>query len=577
MRIAAGAPAAAAGIGADEASVDIMQSHDPARLLPRAHPGPAPGRPRVHRLRRALLRPAQRLRRLPWHGLPARACATEGTVRTFTIVHMAAPGVKVPFVAAVVDCGGTQVRANLINVPADPEHVRSACRSGSRSTPLGTDDEAPRRSASASSQFSASHRRTDVRGFRLGARHPHDQVRQAPGQGPDRPRVRGLPRRARRRRRHHGADAGDGLRQPDAGEHRPRPAGAEADRPVRHPRLQRHQRLRHRRHRAAYRHARHQGGRGRPRSRRRGGEAVRRGPAGRRQPQGGRRRLAARGPLRRGGAARRPGRHGDHAGRLRPGRPGVRAHLRRHERGAVRQDLGEEPRPLDAEPARRLPEAVHPGGDPRRHHDLLPEHPPHVLGEHRRRGGGRARQRGEAGHPRPGAAAPRGEGLRLGADQRPVRGGLPGPAEREHADPQRGEDRLPPGGRLARRPEPGGAARLLRHRGTGALRQPDALPAGRRRRLLRVGRPLARRPPPGERVRRPAVQGPPHRRHRHRQRLRGRHPPARRGGPPADRGRPRRPDPRHRPRLRLRHPHPGEIRSLNPGPGCARMGSITDA
>jgi hypothetical protein len=26
-------------------------------------------------------------------------------------------------VAAVVDCGGTSVRANLINVPPDPEHV----------------------------------------------------------------------------------------------------------------------------------------------------------------------------------------------------------------------------------------------------------------------------------------------------------------------------------------------------------------------------------------------------------------------------------------------------------------------
>ena len=45
------------------------------------------------------------------------ALDTEGTVRTFTIVYLAAPGVKVPFVAAVVDCGGTQVRANLINVP----------------------------------------------------------------------------------------------------------------------------------------------------------------------------------------------------------------------------------------------------------------------------------------------------------------------------------------------------------------------------------------------------------------------------------------------------------------------------
>jgi uncharacterized OB-fold protein len=50
--------------------------------------------------------------------------ATEGTVRAFTIVAFAAPGVPTPFVAAVVDCDGTQVRANLINVEPDAEHVR---------------------------------------------------------------------------------------------------------------------------------------------------------------------------------------------------------------------------------------------------------------------------------------------------------------------------------------------------------------------------------------------------------------------------------------------------------------------
>lgn len=48
---------------------------------------------------------------------------TEGVVRTFTIVAFAAPGIPVPFVAAVVDCGGTSVRANVINVEPDPEHV----------------------------------------------------------------------------------------------------------------------------------------------------------------------------------------------------------------------------------------------------------------------------------------------------------------------------------------------------------------------------------------------------------------------------------------------------------------------
>ena len=48
---------------------------------------------------------------------------TEGEVRAFTIVTFAAPGVPVPFVSAIVDCGGTSVRANVINTPADPEHV----------------------------------------------------------------------------------------------------------------------------------------------------------------------------------------------------------------------------------------------------------------------------------------------------------------------------------------------------------------------------------------------------------------------------------------------------------------------
>ena len=50
--------------------------------------------------------------------------ATEGEVRAFTIVSFAAPGVPVPFVAAVVDCDGTSVRGNVINTPPDPEHVQ---------------------------------------------------------------------------------------------------------------------------------------------------------------------------------------------------------------------------------------------------------------------------------------------------------------------------------------------------------------------------------------------------------------------------------------------------------------------
>src|SRR6185312_188780 len=65
--------------------------------------------------------------------------ATEGTVRTFTIVTFAAPGIPVPFVASVVDCDGTQVRANLINVEPDPEHVRDGMKVRLATYPIGTD------------------------------------------------------------------------------------------------------------------------------------------------------------------------------------------------------------------------------------------------------------------------------------------------------------------------------------------------------------------------------------------------------------------------------------------------------
>jgi uncharacterized OB-fold protein len=65
----------------------------------------------------------------------------EGTVRTFTIVHVAAPGIKVPFVAAIVDVGGTRVRANLINVPPDTGHVRVGLPVRLAVHSLGTDDQ----------------------------------------------------------------------------------------------------------------------------------------------------------------------------------------------------------------------------------------------------------------------------------------------------------------------------------------------------------------------------------------------------------------------------------------------------
>ena len=65
---------------------------------------------------------------------------SEGVVRTFTIVAFAAPGIPVPFVSAVVDCDGTSVRGNLINVEADPDHVRLGMKVRLATYSLGTDD-----------------------------------------------------------------------------------------------------------------------------------------------------------------------------------------------------------------------------------------------------------------------------------------------------------------------------------------------------------------------------------------------------------------------------------------------------
>jgi uncharacterized protein len=65
---------------------------------------------------------------------------TNGEVRAFTIVTFAAPGVPVPYVAAVVDCEGTSVRANLINIEPDPEHITLGQKVRLATFSIGTDD-----------------------------------------------------------------------------------------------------------------------------------------------------------------------------------------------------------------------------------------------------------------------------------------------------------------------------------------------------------------------------------------------------------------------------------------------------
>ena len=53
-----------------------------------------------------------------------RPLGTEGVVRSFTIVHRAAPGVPAPFVSAVVDLeGGGSVKADIVGIEPTPEHI----------------------------------------------------------------------------------------------------------------------------------------------------------------------------------------------------------------------------------------------------------------------------------------------------------------------------------------------------------------------------------------------------------------------------------------------------------------------
>ncbi len=66
---------------------------------------------------------------------------TDGELQAFTIVAYAAPGIPTPFVAGVVDCGGTSVRGNVINTPADPEHVRTGMKVRLATYVVGTDEE----------------------------------------------------------------------------------------------------------------------------------------------------------------------------------------------------------------------------------------------------------------------------------------------------------------------------------------------------------------------------------------------------------------------------------------------------
>lgn len=66
--------------------------------------------------------------------------ATDGVVNAFTIVAFAAPGISVPFVSALIDCDGTPVRANIINIDPTPEHVATGMKVSLATYSLGADE-----------------------------------------------------------------------------------------------------------------------------------------------------------------------------------------------------------------------------------------------------------------------------------------------------------------------------------------------------------------------------------------------------------------------------------------------------
>ena len=67
--------------------------------------------------------------------------ATTGKVTSFTIVQRAAPGVKVPFVSAVVELDdGASVQANIVDTEPDPDHVALGMPVKLTTFVVGTDD-----------------------------------------------------------------------------------------------------------------------------------------------------------------------------------------------------------------------------------------------------------------------------------------------------------------------------------------------------------------------------------------------------------------------------------------------------
>ena len=71
-----------------------------------------------------------------------RRLATTGVLRSFSIVHQAAPGVPVPYVSSVVELdGGGRVKGNVVNVEPEPERIMLGMKVRLATFVAGTDDD----------------------------------------------------------------------------------------------------------------------------------------------------------------------------------------------------------------------------------------------------------------------------------------------------------------------------------------------------------------------------------------------------------------------------------------------------
>jgi uncharacterized OB-fold protein len=72
----------------------------------------------------------------------SRQLANNGVLRAFTIVHRASPGVRVPYVSAIVDLeGGGVVKANVVSIDPEPDNLTLGMKLKLTTFVVGTDAE----------------------------------------------------------------------------------------------------------------------------------------------------------------------------------------------------------------------------------------------------------------------------------------------------------------------------------------------------------------------------------------------------------------------------------------------------